>query len=170
MDKQPEVVKSLTKAEKLDKLCVELVNDPKLEPEYKDGKFVKSFCNIAVDRAAQFYGYKDFTGSDGKPFLANKIIAIIEEETGDWKKVGHEEAWGHANDGALVIACVRGNPHGHIAVVAPRKKVWSQKWTNYCPQVANVGGNENDPQHKNAIKGENFSFLAERPTHYVYLP
>jgi hypothetical protein len=132
-------------------ILADIVNNPDLVA--KDGK---SFCNIAVQLAAEAFGYTE--KFEGK--LANEIIDIMVSSK-DWKKVDARGANALANLGGFAVAGARGVPHGHVATVAPGGMVYSGKWKRECPIVANVGS-------KNGFMGSNWAFVTE-PGYFICL-
>jgi len=127
--------------------CDEAVQDEKLAPQ--DGK---TFCNLGVQVIAERIGYGEFLG-----MLANQIVDHL-ERSGDFEDVGPLLATKKANSGVLVIAALRGKPHGHVAVVYPSGVTYSGKWKKECPVVANVG-------KRNGIMGANYAFDSEPSYH-----
>jgi hypothetical protein len=126
----------------------------------------KTFCNYAVSSAAKSYGYSGFSVNN-EPLMANAIISKMNSDKAHWSKVTALDAWDAALQGKLAIAFISETPHGHVAVVAPLPRVWSDKWSGYCPPVYNVGKTVNTkPPY---TMGENFAFLYQ-PGHYVYMP
>lgn len=114
----------------------------------RDGK---TFCNFFVQRVANDLGCRELDNR-----TANQIYDYVSAAT-FWIKISAKMALDKAKEGFLVIACCKGDPHGHAAVVYPSMLVFSGKWGAYVPQVANVG-------KKNGVMGANFAF--EDPPHY----
>lgn len=96
--------------------------------------YVSTFCNIFVHRVACEFGYTKFKG-----MLANEICDQIQKDKKSWVEVTGDKASGHAWVGKLVIAAQRGKPHGHVAVAYPGGLVYSGKWEEECPTLANCG-------------------------------
>lgn len=128
----------------------------------------KTFCNFATDYIASQLGCQMFHDAKKQPYLANQIIDILSSSP-KWQKVSGTAAWDWAMEGKLALATQKELPHGHVAVLAPAPRVWSNKWQMYCPQVYNVGKADNMNTFPPFWIGENFAF-ADRPVHYVYNP
>ena len=140
--------------------CQKITNDPELLPEDKegrkqgapgfDGKIVKTYCNISVQRICRGLGYDKLDG-----MLANQMHEYLSKNwiipAGD-KKDKMLAAYNAGKIGDLAILAQKGNEHGHVAIVAPREPMlFSGKWGLYVPQVANVG-------KTNGFMGANWAF------------
>lgn len=124
---------------KLRKVCEAVVKSDTMLP--RDGK---TFCNLACQLICLHMGYKKFEG-----LLANQIYEVCSKE---WKKVDPKWAMEYAVGGGLAIAALRGSPHGHVAMLVPETTMmYSGKWKQDCPFVANVG-------KRNGIMGSNWAF------------
>lgn len=132
-------------------LCKDVVGKPEFQPT-PDGT---THCNQGLTTIAREFGVDNFEGK-----LANQLIDEIAVHP-QWAACSADEAHAWAMQGKLAIACVKENPHGHVATVYPGDKVMSGKWGKEVPQVANVG-------KKNDIFGENFAFH-EEPQHYKFI-
>lgn len=140
----------------------EIVLNPKFQPV--DGK---TFCNCAVAYAVStLCQYNKLFKSVNVPLTANDIFDVLSNDTANWKKVTASDAWDAALQGKVAIAAQKEDVHGHVALVSPGPRTWSQKWSAYFPYVFNVGKTMNS-QPPYTI-GENYAFL-ERPTHFVYV-
>ena len=137
------------KTERLTDLCREARE--KYQPDSQ------TYCNLAVRYVAR--GFAEYTGF--RNFLANRMIKWMEDQP-EWATVEPEVAKKCADDGKLVVAGTRGDPHGHVAVVLPgRALVPSGKWGGQWPVVSNVG-------KQNWICGANYAF-SKRPKFYVLI-
>lgn len=133
--------------------------------ELRKGERLKTFCNIATQAICAGAGYHDFDG-----MLANKMRDHAYKHwirpaglTGDKLAMAHQAAM----IGDLALLAFKGDPHGHIAVVAPVKPVvYSGKWGFYCPIVANVGGAKADGTTANGLVGANYAF-AQMPEVFI---
>lgn len=100
-------------------------------PEYQPGGGL-THCNSFVSEVATTYGFKGL----GK-LLANDIIDLITAHP-DWVSVSLENAQSACNQGTLIIAGLKANPHGHVCIICPGKEKVSGRW-GPVPSVANVG-------------------------------
>ena len=125
-------------------------NRPVYKPE--DGV---THCNFAVQDVAKMMGYKELDHR-----LANEICDFLSASK-DWSKIVMGGVQDLANQGALVIAGMHGNPHGHVCVVRPGLSKWSTKWNAPVPAVMNIGGS------CFISKGINFAFR-DIPDFYVW--
>lgn len=100
-------------------------------PEYipKDGI---TYCNAYVNEVCESYGYKGFLG-----MLANDMIDLMSKDPA-WTPVAMEKCQAMANEGVLLVAGVKQNPHGHVVVLCPGKEKTSGRWGR-VPSCANVG-------------------------------
>lgn len=117
-----------------------------------------TFCNIAVHRICRGMGFDKFEG-----ILANQIYEYCvmnwERPWGEKEDMGKQAAEA-AGKGDLVIAAVKGNPHGHCAIVYPKgPMLYSGKWGMYVPRVANVG-------KENGVMGANYAFR-DPPEYFI---
>lgn len=138
-----------------------------LNPDWHPKSDGTTFCNSAVANAAKQYGYLKLYDSKGNPLMANQIIAVLGRDP-KWRKATATDAWDWALGGKLAVATFVKTPHGHVAVVSPGARVWSQKWSAYVPPVFNVGKADGMNLNPPYSVGENFAFLF-RPVHYVYV-
>lgn len=109
-------------------------------PVTKEG-VTTTFCNYFVNGISRAMGYGEFTNQgQSAPFVANRMVILMEDPSGRWLKVSGEVAQQHANAGVLAIAGWQ-NPggHGHVCVIRPGNLQMSQKWNKLVPRVANVG-------------------------------
>lgn len=114
---------------KLDGLCSTLINAPDLQPK-PDGT---TFCNFAVQRAAEQYGFLGLRG-----LSANAIAAALPLLPA-WRQVPGDRAAEHAMAGGLAIAAKQYAGHGHVAVIAARPCEFSGSLGHPVPVIANVG-------------------------------
>lgn len=158
---KPKAYQPNARVQKLMAIGKWIVTNPQWRPA--DGK---TFCNMALCRAAHSFGYDGFVDAKNNPLMANEMINKMVKDSQHWKSATAEDAWENAVLGGLSVACYSENPHGHVAVLAPAPKMWSQKWTAYVPQVYNVGKtmNLNSPY----TMSEGFAFIY-RPNHYILI-
>ncbi len=144
----------------LRELCEKIVTDPDLKPN--NGL---TWCNKAVDRVAVAYaGYNGFEG-----MLANDMVEKMRRSM-YWQKLQPDEAGVTAMAGGLVIAGMKDEPHGHVAIVMsdpPSKNghplmTYSGNFKCEVPRIANVGS-------KNGIMSANWAFR-KLPDFYAYTP
>lgn len=150
-DKDCKEMKALKKkARRVRELGIEAIK--RFEPN--DGM---TFCNLAVNFICrEAIGYEEFSG-----LLANQMIDKMMTDA-DFSPVEAEVAKRLSDMGHIVIAGVKREPHGHVAVVCPGKRlIYSGKWQKKVPSVINVGT-------RNAILGANYAFKDE-PRFWVYL-
>lgn len=154
------------KAEELDNLCHELIADPALWAHdiTGDGK-PETFCSQAVRRAANRYGCSDF-GAELDPITANMICDRLAGGLPGWRQDTGDRAAAHALKGGLAIAAKAYEPHGHVAVVAPRAMQHSGSWGKDVPVLANVG----KPPNRFEKVSEAFPVAAGEPGFYLYEP
>lgn len=143
---------------KLKRLCEDAINDPALKAVdvYIDNqKVTRTYCNKAVQKIAR--------GMDVHVFLEKGMTAdqIYDYCASNWVKVDGEWAAEFAKAGGLGIAAVKGDPHGHCAVVAPIDAAKSPSWGCVVPVVANVGNNNGFMLVSAAFKKSN------RPDYFV---
>jgi hypothetical protein len=89
-------------------------------------------CNAYVNEVCEIFGYKEFNG-----LLANQMIDLMASSPA-WSLIGIDKAQFLANQGSLVIAGLKAEPHGHVAVCVPGKDKTSGRW-GVVPGIANVG-------------------------------
>lgn len=89
-------------------------------------------CNSFVNEVCGILGWKGFDG-----LLANEICDLASSHP-DWTETPMEKCQFLANQGTLVIACLKEDPHGHVNVICPGKDKNSGRW-GFVPSCANVG-------------------------------
>jgi len=142
---------------KLTQLCNEGVKSPTFKPVES-----VTYCNCFVAYVARGFGFRGFDG-----LMANQIIDRM-KDAADFALVAPKAAQDLANDGRLVIAGLKGEvmqnghlDHGHVAVVYPGSMLFSGKWNEDCPLLANVG-------KENKIFGANYAFR-EKPEYWAWV-
>lgn len=110
---------------------LDAIHSPLCRPEYqpKDGV---THCNGYCSEVAELYGFKGLEG-----LLANEIIDLISDHP-QWSEIPQEKAQDLANGGSLIIAGLKADVHGHVAIVCPGKSKDSGRWGS-CATLANVG-------------------------------
>ncbi len=115
-----------------------------------------TYCNLAANEIADRYGIHDFQDK-----MADEIIDFI-VSSDEWSEVPMDKAQDLANQGTLIFATLKEEPHGHICLVRPGVSKTSGHW-GMVPCVMNIGKN-------NFIsKGLNWAF-SECPKLYAYRP
>lgn len=125
-------------------------------PEYtpKEGK---TYCNKFVSEVCTSIGFKDFDG-----MLANQIFDEIAKNVKWSEETNLERCQDLANNGTLIVAAIKNEPHGHVVVICPGKIKESGRWGK-VPSCASVG-------KINTIgKGINWAFSSS-PRLYIYKP
>lgn len=102
-----------------------------LGPEYHTSPET-TYCNVFVSEVCQLLGFREFNGK-----LANQIVDLVQTHP-QWTEVEMENAQERANEGSLVIAGLKAEPHGHVVVLVPGKMKVSGRW-GMVPACANVG-------------------------------
>lgn len=126
----------------LQKTCIALVSDPKLQPEYDiEGNLLTTHCNQAAVRVAKIMGCDEF---DAPNLLADDLYNIMTLNASKcWRIAGGQEATLHALGGGLAYAAstslMLNEAHGHIAVICPLGMQKSGSLDKDVPIVANVG-------------------------------
>lgn len=110
---------------------LDAINLPLCRPEYQPGGGL-THCNAYVDDVSLALGWKGFAG-----LLANDIIDLL-EKSDQWSEVQMEQCQFLANQGSLVIAGLRDDPHGHVNIICPGNEKTSGRWKK-VPSCANVG-------------------------------
>jgi len=121
--------------------CDSVLSDKTLCPEYKDGKLIKTFCNIGARKIAQAMGCSEL---DSPEATADVMCAIMQKnESGRWKKVSGADATIYALSGVLCFAAMPSErmkeAHGHIAAVYPVGMQPSGSLGHDVPMLANIG-------------------------------
>lgn len=148
----------MVKTERLDTLkraCEEAVDlfKPVLGT---DGGDTITKCNWSVHAISSKMGFSGFYD-----MMANQIVDRMTNAP-DFAEVSPEAAQNLANDGRLVIAGVKDDPHGHVAVCYPGSTCYSGKWREAAPMTANAGLH-------NGIKSANYSFGAIKPKYWTWI-
>lgn len=100
-------------------------------PEYAPHDGV-TYCNRFVSEIVSSMGFKGLEG-----LLANDMIDLISKHD-QWTEVAMEKAQDLCNDGSLIVAGLKDQPHGHVSVCCPGKIKNSGRW-GLVPSVASVG-------------------------------
>lgn len=124
-------------------------------PEYQPGNGL-THCNAFVSEVALGCGFKGLEG-----LLANDIIDLISNHD-QWTECSLEKAQDLANEGTLIVACLKADPHGHVNIICPGKPKTSGRW-GQVPSVANVG--------KDNFIGRGISWaFSDMPKLYLWRP
>lgn len=110
---------------------LDAIHLPLCRPEYQPGSGA-THCNSYVDEVCQAMGWKGFAF-----LMANEIVDLM-ASSDQWSETPLDKCQFLANQGTLVIAGLKGNPHGHVNVICPGKDKTSGRW-GIVPSVANVG-------------------------------
>jgi hypothetical protein len=123
-------------------------------------------CNVFLVRALnRVYGVRDFEkpGAPGGAMTANEIANFVESSTDKWTLLGKagdqktlNQAQGYTNLKKAVIAVLRGNPHGHVALIIPGEQTFSGNWQLNVPNSASFFLNK--PEKSYVGKGLSFAF------------
>lgn len=112
---------------------LDAIHLPLLRPEYQpQPDSGVTHCNQYVNEVCTYYGYKSFDG-----LLANDMFDLIIKDP-QWQETLMEKCQFLANQGSLVVAALKADPHGHINVICPGKEKDSGRW-GMVPACANVG-------------------------------
>ena len=114
--------------------CLEAYDNPKFRQNPPDPT---THCNQAVAFITNYA--KNYVALNGKN--ANEIYDFLSTSE-DWREIPlspAEDVQELANQGRLIIAVVKGNPHGHCCVIRPGLKKTSPKWGCEVPAVVNIG-------------------------------
>lgn len=132
---------------------LDAIHLPLCRPEYQPSEGV-THCNGYVAEVCEIYGFKGLFDR-----TANEIIDTIAVNT-EWSQLPIEKTQELANGGSLIMAVLKGNPHGHINIICPGKSKTSGRW-GLVPSCANVG--------KDVFigKGINWAF-SDMPKFYVW--
>lgn len=124
-------------------------------PDYLPGNNT-THCNQFVAEVSRYCGFKGLEG-----LSTNEIVDLVSKHD-QWSEVAMDKAQDLANEGTLIIAGLKGSPHGHVNVICPGKMKTSGRWIK-VPSVANVGT-------KNFIgTGLNWAF-SDLPKLWAYRP
>ncbi len=110
---------------------LDAIHLPLCRPEYQPGGDA-THCNQYVAEVCTAYGFKGFEG-----LVANQIIELM-SASDQWTEVDMDKCQSLANMGTLIIAGLKGEPHGHVNVICSGKEKTSGRWGN-VPSCANVG-------------------------------
>ena len=120
--------------ENIDKIriaCCKILADENLLPRNNE-----TFCNIGAGRILEMLGYNDFKKGD-EFLMANEMFDILNSK---YEKVDLDYCRLSIVSGNIFVACQKGDPHGHIAVIYPHQTIsYSSKWQCAVPLVANIG-------------------------------
>lgn len=119
---------------------------------------VETHCNAAVAFIAVKMGCMELTGR-----LANDMCDYFTARPDTWSPLPIEKAQELANQGSLVIAARKDDPHGHVCVCMPGIAKTSGKWNCRAPAVVNIG------REVFIGKGLNYAFK-DIPLLYVWRP
>ena len=145
--------------------CKEAMDKWPPKKEWVAGEYVitTTYCNTGVHHVCKALEYTGFAG-----LMANQILLKM-KNSADWAPVvpkdknetEQDAAQRLANDGQLVIGALKGEEHGHVAVVWPTDDTMplSKKWGIRAAWVGNVG-------KENGVMGANWAF-GTKPQYFV---
>lgn len=121
------------------------------------GTVVETYCNFGTNHVLKAFRFVEFSG-----LIANEIVTRMEKHP-YFAKVEGDAAQKLALDGQVVVAGRKDNPHGHVALVYPKKDPMpgSGKWGKQVPWIGNVG-------KKNEVCGANYAF-GQEPCYYALI-
>lgn len=134
---------------------LDAIHLPLCRDEYRPREGV-THCNGFVAEVCVNLGFKALEG-----LLANEIIDLI-VSCDTWSEVPMEKVQDLANGGSLIIAGIKGDVHGHVAIACPGKIKNSTRW-GPVPTLANVG------KEVWIGKGANWAFTS-LPKFWVWRP
>lgn len=112
-------------------LLLDAIHLPINRPEYQPGGGL-THCNAYVNEVCQTMGYNGFDG-----MLANDMIDLMAGDPA-WTEMVIEKCQDFANEGTLIVAGLKSDPHGHVNIICPGKPKESGRWGS-VPSCANVG-------------------------------
>lgn len=146
--------------DKLRRICDAIVAAP--EFKMKNGE---TYCNLALRKAMDGVELDLFYDEKKKRvMMANEMIDYMEATPSRFGRI-HDgtDAFEWAKAGLIVLACNKGEKHGHIALVYPAEEMQhSASWGKLVPMLANVG-------KRNGIMRASLCFQ-EEPKYYCILP
>jgi hypothetical protein len=110
---------------------IDAINLAFSRPEFRPRDGI-TYCNQFVTEVCTKYGFKGLEG-----LLANQMIDAIEKSQ-DWSIVDMSKCQELVNQGTLIIAGLKDEPHGHVVVICPGKEKTSGRWGT-VPTCANIG-------------------------------
>lgn len=134
---------------------LDAIHLPLCRPEYQPGGGL-THCNAYVSEVCMTMGYRSFEG-----LLANDILDLVTKDPA-WTKVEMETCQSLGNQGTVVLAGVKAEPHGHVVIICPGKEKTSGRW-GLVPSCANVG------KEVFIGKGINWAF-SSKPLFYAWRP
>lgn len=146
-------------AQKLKKICDLVVNASEFKPS---GGVTK--CNLAVRKILEGMGIDLFFDKKSKRvLLANEMITFIGDHPAMFARYSDtDSAIADARGGYVIMACQRGQFHGHVAILYPKGSEHSASWGKMVPMLANVG-------KENKVMRASECFRTE-PDYYCILP
>lgn len=137
-------------------LLLDAIHLPLCRPEYQPGGGM-THCNAYVNEVCAALGFKDF---DGLP--ANQIVELMVSSP-MWSEVPMEKCQFLANQGSLVVAGIKEEPHGHVNIICPGKEKTSVRYGGLVPSCANIG--------KDVFIGKGISWaFSSMPKFYAWRP
>ena len=128
----------------------------------------RTWCNYFVTSVLLSCGYLDFNHgnsvlslSEDYPMMANAICDHLDRDTENWERIEIREDIINQKEVPLIIAALRGQQHGHVAILLPGRWIYSGKWDKEVPICANIGG-----RNEYGI-GINYVFRSE-PEYYLF--
>ena len=146
-------------AQKLKKICDLVVNASEFKPV---GDVTK--CNLAVRKILEGMGVDLFFDKKLKRvLLANEMIDFIIAHPAMFARYSDtDSAISDAREGYVIMACQKGQFHGHVAILYPVGSELSDSWRKMVPMLANVG-------KENKVMRASKCFRTE-PEYYCILP
>jgi hypothetical protein len=93
-------------------------------------------CDAAVGYVLAKFGVKKYLGD---AWTADSIIDDLAKNPIFKPVNGSKDAQRLANKGDVVIAGLKADPHGHVAVVRPGIAEWSNSWRRLAPKGMSIG-------------------------------
>ena len=105
-------------------------------PAWRQGKDGTTHCDAVVGYVLAKFGVTDYLTDE---WTANMMIDDMVKNPIFKPVNGSKEAQRLANRGDVVVAGIKANPHGHVAIVRPGMSEWSNSWRRLAPKGMSVG-------------------------------
>lgn len=122
----------------LERVAKTALNAAYIQSDITGDGIKETYCNCFVQTVAVALGCAEFSKPDGTAISANQMIDRVASSP-NWVGVDAATAQAKANEGALVVAAYKSDPHGHVAIVIPGKLQASPTHGHELPSGANVG-------------------------------
>jgi hypothetical protein len=119
-------------------ILMDAISEAYDNPELRQSADGSTHCNASVAYILSKFGITKYL-PQSLAWVANSMIDDMRKDPYFKIVNGSRDAQRLANKGVLIIAGLKAEPHGHVAVLRPGVPEWSATWKCFAPKGMSVG-------------------------------